>query len=335
MEHARPVARLGHLKAISTLVPFAVPFQERVGVMSKLKVHKQLGAMHAGHAAFTLVELLVVISIIALLIAILLPALSKARESARAAICLSNVRQFTLATTMYINDSKQVIPNAAQNWSSYGSRPWFYGNALVGREYLPNPATMMCPTMPTTSYFSGGINNLANPWDRNASTTTAWGIHWRTPVSTTHAPMGTYYYMGGLNEDMKSATLNYWNQQKGRELRTTNILQPSNYAIAADFDGNRTSSTLSFPNTESATSLNPHSLIKGKSYAWFDGHVSFHPPAISPLDNSDIERHTPMLTNQGIWWQYRPGGDGARERIAGNSASSVGPETRRIIRLPD
>lgn len=54
--------------------------------------------------AFSLIELLVVISIIALLIAILLPALSTARESGRAVICLSNERQLMLANEMHAND---------------------------------------------------------------------------------------------------------------------------------------------------------------------------------------------------------------------------------------
>jgi len=54
-----------------------------------------------GGSAFTLVELLVVIAIIALLMAILMPALNRAREQGKRATCLSNLRQLTLAWTMY------------------------------------------------------------------------------------------------------------------------------------------------------------------------------------------------------------------------------------------
>src|SRR5271170_3971220 len=53
---------------------------------------------------FTLIVLLVVVAIIALLIAILLPSLSRARNRAKAATCLSNLRQIGLAGRMYITD---------------------------------------------------------------------------------------------------------------------------------------------------------------------------------------------------------------------------------------
>ncbi len=62
--------------------------------------------------AFTLVELLVVISIIALLIALLLPALGRARDSARALVCSSGLRQVGLAVWVY-HDEFGVFPTAS------------------------------------------------------------------------------------------------------------------------------------------------------------------------------------------------------------------------------
>jgi prepilin-type N-terminal cleavage/methylation domain-containing protein/prepilin-type processing-associated H-X9-DG protein len=60
--------------------------------------------------AFTLVELLVVTTIIALLAALMLPAYGRAKESARAAACLGNLHQVGLALQIYVQDNNNKMP---------------------------------------------------------------------------------------------------------------------------------------------------------------------------------------------------------------------------------
>jgi len=65
--------------------------------------------------AFTLIELLVSLAVIALLAAIIFPAFSKAKEKARQATCLSNIRQIGLAMMMYTGDYDEGYPQANAN----------------------------------------------------------------------------------------------------------------------------------------------------------------------------------------------------------------------------
>src|SRR5687768_18600195 len=60
--------------------------------------------------AFTLIELLVVIAIIAILAAILFPVFAQARDKARSASCLSNLRQVGMGLYMYVQDYDETYP---------------------------------------------------------------------------------------------------------------------------------------------------------------------------------------------------------------------------------
>jgi prepilin-type processing-associated H-X9-DG protein/prepilin-type N-terminal cleavage/methylation domain-containing protein len=74
--------------------------------------------------AFTLIELLVVISIVGLLAAMLMPTLRQSRESARAAVCGSNLRQIGMATQMYLDDYGRYFPYYSD---SGADRFWYFG----------------------------------------------------------------------------------------------------------------------------------------------------------------------------------------------------------------
>jgi prepilin-type processing-associated H-X9-DG protein/prepilin-type N-terminal cleavage/methylation domain-containing protein len=84
--------------------------------------------------AFSLIELLVVISIVGLLAGMLLPALKQARECARSAACASNLRQMGLATQMYLDDySRFFVYQQPVN----GNMLWYFG---LESPYNPNGA---------------------------------------------------------------------------------------------------------------------------------------------------------------------------------------------------
>lgn len=143
-------------------------------------------------AAFTLVELLVVIGIIALLISILLPVLSKARQAANQTKCLSNVAQIVQAFIMYENDNMGWFPHGAIKTGPEHNEDWIWwqsdrianiADGAVGH-YLDvsatNYAVLQCPSDDVnnrpacigatfTYYFSYSLNNFFRSVDLSSA----------------------------------------------------------------------------------------------------------------------------------------------------------------------
>ncbi len=109
-------------------------------------------AMHP-RIGFTLIELLVVVSIIAVLISILLPALRSAREAAKHATCLSNLRQLGVASASYATDSLDAWMYLSPAGGHYARNNlhWFGVGQLFMMGYVP-PISGYCPSFSEDRY---------------------------------------------------------------------------------------------------------------------------------------------------------------------------------------
>jgi prepilin-type N-terminal cleavage/methylation domain-containing protein/prepilin-type processing-associated H-X9-DG protein len=200
---------------------------------------------------FSLVELLVVISVIALLIALLLPSLSRSRQAAQRVACLSNLRQMAIAAQAYVNENKGSYPIAYYSSNAGGVtynfawdlttiyRPAQPPEVIPGLLWGRGGTTQIqqCPS------YEGKANWLSDPYTGyNYNTSFIGHGQWESIVSPAKAVQiknpaqtalfGDGQYSGGANKFMRAPWPNpgdasyygRWGGTQGfRHLNMTNV----------------------------------------------------------------------------------------------------------------
>ena len=231
-------------------------------------------ASRENHSAFTLVELLVVMSIIALMISLLLPALGSARESSRVTLCMNNTRGFMIGFSYYLNDANEIWPTKGTSTGDTGDGSF---NTLFKNVYITSPI-MICPTAPTIYPFQYSAN--ANPWNKND---TDFKNPW-TGKTGYNIPFGTYYWLG-RNGSGDAVTPQLWRVWKATSqgapqfiMRSTNVGIPAKYSPFWDQDVRRAHNVGALGPTRDTSC---HAGNPGRTFAFMDGHSKFY------LDSAD------------------------------------------------
>jgi prepilin-type processing-associated H-X9-DG protein/prepilin-type N-terminal cleavage/methylation domain-containing protein len=237
--------------------------------------------------AFTLIELLVVIGIVGLLAAMLMPALRKARESARTTKCAGNLRQLGLAMQMYLDEQgryfpfSEIVPNG-RLWYFGLEQPFNPGGA-PGTRKLDLTKAKLYPYFQTVH----GIE-VCPSYDYRSP-------KWRQKFETV-----SYGY--GYNEALKGKS-------------TSDIARPAEivcFADAAQINTFQAPASASNPMLEEFNYVNPterttHFRHNGRANVLFcDGHVVSMPLAPGTLDSrmpdANVGRLNANTSDTSLFW---------------------------------
>lgn len=119
--------------------------------MAEMRLHGEIRYGNSGRrAAFTLVELLVVVSVVSLLLGVLVPVAGKAKAAARRSECRGQLHNIAIAFRLYVDDNRNRMPIAAQLPSEEPNLPCITEVLLP---YVKVEGVMWCPADRPGSYF--------------------------------------------------------------------------------------------------------------------------------------------------------------------------------------
>ena len=151
-------------------------------------------------ASFSLVELLVVIAVIAILTSILLPALGKAKDTAKGIVCLGNLKTIGLAQSGYSDDYDQwIVPMDVGTYGGYGG--WF--QMLAGTYMYAAPQQNYGVSFSRKIWNSSGTACVATGTFACPNEPIGWGLYTDTPPQFLNTHYGVnltacgYLYMSG------------------------------------------------------------------------------------------------------------------------------------------
>ncbi len=245
--------------------------------------------------AFTLVELLVVITIIAILAALLLPALSAIKAKGARMTCLSNQRQLSLAWRMYAEDNQERIVKS--DWLPFQYNDPAYGNSDI--PVIPELTTKLSPLWPYAK------NTEAWKCPSNKTLGWCWTDREYHPMSCT---MAISLHMGGYpGTDSWTLSDGYAWPNETIFHKTTGIPSPSVLFVFIDsrsWENTVKVDVTGFPNDPSQyiKTWVSHYHSKAANFTFADGHSETH----KWMDSRTVEEFDTLSPyNQDVaWMQY-------------------------------